>query len=125
MNQFNWECENYVDSKMTDYEAELTKFRDFTPNYTIKFLKDGDEVGCFDFSNAPITFTGDADTSAKVFIDSVCKMWQHYPNVNTAKELSARIKEYLWVGGMWNPECMEHDKVRDLLMECRTLLDTI
>jgi hypothetical protein len=34
------------------------------------------------------------------------------------KELIDRIAEYLWVGGFWNPEHMEHEKVRDLLMDC-------
>lgn len=31
----------------------------------------------------------------------------------------ARIREYLWTGGTWNPELMEHDKVRDLIILCR------
>ena len=30
-----------------------------------------------------------------------------------------RIAEYLQRGGLFNPEMMEHDKVRDLLMGCR------
>lgn len=30
-----------------------------------------------------------------------------------------RITDYLAAGGLFNPECMDHDKVRDLLMECR------
>lgn len=34
--------------------------------------------------------------------------------------LSDRITQYLSVGGLWNPELMEHDKVRDLLIECRS-----
>ena len=37
-------------------------------------------------------------------------------------ELDARITEYLCVGGLWNPELMEHDKVRDLLMAVREYL---
>ena len=31
-----------------------------------------------------------------------------------------RINQYLQLGGLFNPEMMEHDKVRDLLMDCRT-----
>lgn len=38
--------------------------------------------------------------------------------------LSERITQYLCVGGLLNPESMEHDKVRDLLIDCRTELDT-
>jgi len=30
-----------------------------------------------------------------------------------------RITEYLAAGGLFNPEAMEHDKVRDLLLDCR------
>lgn len=35
-------------------------------------------------------------------------------------ELEARITQYLEVGGFWNPEHMEHDKVRQLLIDIRT-----
>lgn len=36
--------------------------------------------------------------------------------------LVARITEYLGSGGFFNPEAMEHDKVRELLMDCRRAL---
>ena len=32
--------------------------------------------------------------------------------------LTNRIDEYLSAGGLFNPEAMEHDKVRELLLEC-------
>jgi hypothetical protein len=38
------------------------------------------------------------------------------------KELVNRITEYLSVGGLFNPELMDHVKVRDLLIECREAL---
>lgn len=38
-------------------------------------------------------------------------------------ELSARITQYLCVGGLWNSEMMERDKVCTLLMDCREFLD--
>jgi hypothetical protein len=41
------------------------------------------------------------------------------------RELSQRITEYLASGGLFNPELMEHDKVRDLLIDCRDFLDLI
>lgn len=41
------------------------------------------------------------------------------------RELVGRITEYLSVGGLFNPELMEHDKVRDLLMDCRSWLDKL
>jgi hypothetical protein len=34
-------------------------------------------------------------------------------------DVAARITEYLACGGYFNPELMEHDKVRDLLIDCR------
>ena len=38
------------------------------------------------------------------------------------KPLLDRIQNYLECGGLFNPECMEHDKVRDLIMDCRAIL---
>lgn len=37
--------------------------------------------------------------------------------------LRERIREYLTLGGLFNPEMMEHDKVRDLIMDLADLLD--
>lgn len=42
--------------------------------------------------------------------------------MKTAKECIATITEYLSVGGLFNPEIMEHDKVRGLLIDCREAL---
>ena len=38
------------------------------------------------------------------------------------KPLLDRIQNYLECGGFFNPECMEHDKVRDLIMDCKAIL---
>ena len=38
--------------------------------------------------------------------------------------LLERINDYLQNGGLFNPEMMEHDKVRDLLLDCRETLST-
>lgn len=40
----------------------------------------------------------------------------------TYNDLVLRITEYLEKGGLWNPEVMDHMKVRDLLMDCRAAL---
>ena len=42
---------------------------------------------------------------------------------NRVKELSDRITEYLFNGGLFNPELANHIAVRDLLMECREALN--
>lgn len=34
-------------------------------------------------------------------------------------EIENKITDYLASGGLFNPEFMEHDKVRDLLIDCR------
>jgi hypothetical protein len=39
------------------------------------------------------------------------------------KELSDRITAYLFNGGLFNPELANHLAVRDLLMECREVLN--
>ena len=44
------------------------------------------------------------------------------PSMTRLETLIARITDYLAKGGLFNPEYMEHDKVRDLLMECRDAL---
>lgn len=40
------------------------------------------------------------------------------------QELVDRITEYLSSGGLFNPELMEHEKVRDLLIDLRRALAT-
>jgi hypothetical protein len=49
-----------------------TTIRFCAPNdTTIRFCVGGKEVGCFDFGASPITFTGDADQSAQLFIAAI------------------------------------------------------
>jgi hypothetical protein len=40
-------------------------------------------------------------------------------------DLKDKITEYLCTGGMFNPELMEHKKVRDLLIECRDEIERL
>jgi hypothetical protein len=40
----------------------------------------------------------------------------------TRENLLSRIQNYLECGGLFNPECMEHEKVRDLIMDVRNYL---
>ena len=39
--------------------------------------------------------------------------------MSTAKQILERIESYLINGGLFNPEMMESDKVRDLIIDCR------
>jgi hypothetical protein len=45
--------------------------------------------------------------------------------IDSARSLTERITQYLCVGGLWNPESMDHDKVRDLLIDCREHLTKV
>jgi hypothetical protein len=38
-------------------------------------------------------------------------------------ELVERIRNYLGNGGLFNPELMDHEKLRDLLIDCRETLE--
>lgn len=44
--------------------------------------------------------------------------------MNAAEETIHTITEYLVAGGLFNPEMMDHDKVRDLLMKCREVIES-
>lgn len=41
------------------------------------------------------------------------------------RELSNRITDYLSMGGLFNPELADHLAVRDLLIECRKVLNEV
>jgi len=40
-----------------------------------------------------------------------------------AQDVLMRILDYIGNGGLFNPDLMDHDKVRDLVVDCRTALD--
>jgi hypothetical protein len=42
-----------------------------------------------------------------------------------ANRVADKITDYLASGGLFNPELMEHQKVRDLLIECRTEIEVL
>jgi hypothetical protein len=43
----------------------------------------------------------------------------------SAASILATIQSYLGNGGLFNPEMMDHDKVRDLIMDCRTEIERL
>jgi hypothetical protein len=43
-------------------------------------------------------------------------------NIIQDKRILDRIQNYLENGGLYNPELMEHEKVRDLILEVRDYL---
>lgn len=44
-------------------------------------------------------------------------------NNRRTRDLPARITEYLSVGGLWNPELMDHQEVRDMLIDARDVIE--
>ena len=52
-------------------------------------------------------------------IEQLDKAIRSYNAMNSLRE---RINEYLSAGGLFNPEMMEHNKVRDMLMEIRNAM---
>lgn len=47
------------------------------------------------------------------------------PPIDPAKRaILERVKNYLEVGGLFNPEMMDHDKVRDLIMDLGKYIET-
>jgi hypothetical protein len=47
----------------------------FKPNHNISFHNNGQEIGKLDFNGPALVFTGDAEESAKVFIDWVARFF--------------------------------------------------
>lgn len=66
------------------------KLHDSRPNYNITFQSsDGRHVGKFDFNGPELVFTGDADESAKVFIDWVAQAFHGRLKEERQAELNA------------------------------------
>jgi hypothetical protein len=47
--------------------------RDLKPNYNISFHNNDQEIGKLDFNGPALVFTGEAEESAKVFIDWIAR----------------------------------------------------
>ncbi len=77
-----------------------------------------------------IDFKNRIVTETDLYFCPVCRSYHHHPArlcscgccLKLADGLVARITDYLSIGGLFNPEMMEHDKVRDLLIDCRDSL---
>jgi hypothetical protein len=53
--------------------ADQLAVLDLKPNYNISFHNNGQEIGKLDFNGPALVFTGDAEESAKVFIDWIAR----------------------------------------------------
>ena len=41
------------------------------------------------------------------------------------RNVPARVTEYLSAGGLWNPELMDHEAVRHILIDARDVIEII
>jgi hypothetical protein len=41
------------------------------------------------------------------------------------RDVPARVSEYLDTGGLWNPELMDHEAVRKILIDARDVIEII
>jgi hypothetical protein len=41
------------------------------------------------------------------------------------RDVPARVTEYLASGGLWNPEAMDHEAVRHILIDARDVIEII
>jgi len=61
-------------------------------NYAVSFYKDDEIIGTLDFNTGAMKFEGNADESAKVFIDQMAYHWadrlqqEYQKGINASKE---------------------------------------
>jgi hypothetical protein len=67
-------------------------FTEMKPNYNMTFNRDGKQIGVLDFNGPEMTFTGDADESAKVFFDFIAGSFKARLEQERADEREACVK---------------------------------
>jgi hypothetical protein len=63
-----------------------------------------------------------ADEDKIFFMSKLRLLKENKQKKLSAGDLFSRVTGYIQSGGLFNPELMEHDKVRDLLIDCRDYL---
>jgi hypothetical protein len=78
----------------------------FKPNYNIAFHNNGQEIGKLDFNGPAMVFTGDAEESAKVFIDWVARSFagRLEEERKAEREACAKVCEAVHTGEYDTPE---------------------
>jgi hypothetical protein len=68
------------------------------PNYNISFHNNGQEIGKLDFNGPAMVFTGDAEESAKVFIDWIARSFaaRLEEERKAEREMCAQLCEDQW-----------------------------
>ena len=81
--------------------------RDMKPNYNISFHNNGKEVGKLDFNGSALVFTGEAEESAKVFVDWIARSFASRLEEERKAEREACAKLIEAETGM-NPDWQKH-----------------
>jgi hypothetical protein len=79
---------------------------DLKPDYNISFHNNGQEIGKLDFNGSALVFTGDAEESAKVFIDWVARSFHGRleEERKAEREACAKVCEAVHTGEYDTPE---------------------
>jgi hypothetical protein len=87
---------------------------DLKPNYNISFHNNGQEIGKLDFNGPALVFTGDAEESAKVFIDWVARNFAARLEDERKAEREAcwRLCDALWIEFKDAHDCREAIRAR-------------
>lgn len=80
--------ENYI----FEPSGSAIKIMEMKPNYNMTFHNSDKQVGALDFNGPEMTFTGDADESAKVFFDWIAKWFKGRLEQERAEEREACAK---------------------------------
>ena len=65
------------------------------PKHTLSFWTHaGEKVGEFDFDQAPATFDGNVDESARIFVEAVCRIWGD-DLLSIQRERYAKMVDYI------------------------------
>jgi hypothetical protein len=85
-----------------------------SPNYNISFHNNGKEVGKLDFNGPALVFTGEAEESAKVFIDWIAQSFAGRLEEERKAEREAcwRLCDELWIEGKDAHDCREAIRAR-------------
>lgn len=87
---------------------KASKVLNLTPNYAVQFFRDDLLKGTIDFNGSKISFEGDADDSAAIFVQTLSEKWEQ--RMKAERERAAQLVDHILCegGGTYG------DKIREL-----------
>lgn len=74
-------------------DTEKLGILNFKPNYNIYFYRGNEKVGILDFNGPKMTFSGDMDESAKLFLELIATSFKTRLEQERAEEREACAKQ--------------------------------